>query len=138
MSSIITGCLLSDMSIEKTSSVSARLCQANKYKEFLTFLSFILNMDNIPEGDISSYITSKKSIIKSRPQYFKYRSKSLNGLLSLHEKWYPNGKKIIPVDIKINPITMLFMYLGDGSLISNNNRLTKSPSIILYTNLFHS
>lgn len=43
------------------------------------------------------------------------------------ERWYPNGKKVIPKDIRLTPLSLAMWYLGDGSLNS------KSISISLHT-----
>jgi len=32
------------------------------------------------------------------------------------QRWYPNGKKRVPKDIRITPISLLLWYLGDGSI----------------------
>lgn len=39
-------------------------------------------------------------------------------------KWYPNGKKIVPRDITINPMLLLFWYLDDGSHNRSRKELT--------------
>lgn len=39
-------------------------------------------------------------------------------LTEYYNRWYPNGKKIIPPDFKVTPISMLHEYLGDGCLSS--------------------
>jgi len=31
-------------------------------------------------------------------------------------RWYPNGKKIVPPDVRITPTSILLWYLGDGSI----------------------
>lgn len=46
----------------------------------------------------------------------------------LRDKWYPEGKKIIPDEIELSPMTLANWYCGDGS----NTRY----SCILYTNGF--
>jgi len=32
------------------------------------------------------------------------------------KRWYPNGKKIVPKDVRITPISIMLWYLGDGSV----------------------
>ena len=34
---------------------------------------------------------------------------------NLRDLWYPEGKKIVPADIKITPITLAYWYMDDGS-----------------------
>jgi hypothetical protein len=31
------------------------------------------------------------------------------------KRWYPNGKKVVPDDVRITPTSLLLWYLGDGS-----------------------
>lgn len=45
------------------------------------------------------------------------------------ERWYKNGRKIIPRDINLSPITIVNWYLSDG-------KLDKDDMIILYTESF--
>lgn len=32
------------------------------------------------------------------------------------KRWYPNGKKIVPLDVRITPTSLSLWYLGDGSI----------------------
>lgn len=61
-------------------------------------------------------------------------------LIYLRERWYKkmNGKtvKVIPRDLKLTPTTLLFWYLGDGSLIRRKNDPNRVPFIVLATNNF--
>jgi len=36
------------------------------------------------------------------------------------KRWYPNGKKIVPSDVRITPTSLLLWYLGDGSISKIN------------------
>jgi hypothetical protein len=60
--------------------------------------------------------------------------------MSLRKKWYRkvNGKilKVIPRDLKLTPTTLLFWYLGDGSLVRRKNDKNRVPFIVLATNNF--
>ena len=47
----------------------------------------------------------------------------------LRDKWYPNGKKIIPKDLIITPTVFLHWFLGDGNY-------NKSHGITLCTDSF--
>lgn len=35
---------------------------------------------------------------------------------SLRSLWYPEGKKIVPINIKLDPITLAYWYMDDGSV----------------------
>ena len=52
-------------------------------------------------------------------------------LYKLYQKWYPDGKKIVPRDLKLTPQTVLHWYIGDGSYIKGIN-----DRICLYTLCF--
>lgn len=60
--------------------------------------------------------------------------------MSLRERWYRHESdkiiKIVPKTIELNPITMLFWYLGDGSLVRRKNDENRIPTIVLATNCF--
>lgn len=64
---------------------------------------------------------------------YKYCSCSYVELLPIHKKWYPKGKKIVPKDIVLTPLTLRQWYIGDGCLIKSKNA---NPRIRLYTNCF--
>lgn len=38
-----------------------------------------------------------------------------------YEKWYKNGIKSIPVDLKLTPLTCLIWYIGDGCISHSKN-----------------
>lgn len=52
----------------------------------------------------------------------------------LRKKWYPKGKKIVPKDIVLTPLTIRQWYIGDGCLYRppKNGR----PRITLHTTGF--
>jgi len=44
-------------------------------------------------------------------------TKSYQELKDLRERWYPNGVKKVPDDIKLTPSTLFNWFVGDGSYI---------------------
>ena len=54
----------------------------------------------------------------------------------LRDKWYPEGKKIVPDDIELTPECVANWYLGDGSI--TQNKTTKCFQLRLSTNGFSS
>lgn len=62
------------------------------------------------------------------------RSKFHPDIYKVYNRWYKNGKKDVPEDFSLDPISLLLWYLGDGSLSSEN----KSNSLSMYfsTNSF--
>jgi len=51
-------------------------------------------------------------------------------LLPIYKQWYPNGKKIVPKNIELTPLTCRQWYIGDGSLGYEKNG---KAHITLYT-----
>jgi len=47
-------------------------------------------------------------------------------------RWYPNGKKIIPKNLVLNPVVLAHWYMGDGSVSVPKGRL----QVRLHTNGF--
>jgi len=41
-----------------------------------------------------------------------------------YNRWYPNGKKIIPKDLVLDPLTLLIWFLDDGCIIRNGKSLS--------------
>ena len=61
---------------------------------------------------------------------YKYNSRAYKELSFIYKQWYPDGKKIVPKDIKLTPLTIKQWYIGDGSLIHQKGR---NPHIVLCT-----
>lgn len=49
-----------------------------------------------------------------------------------YQSWYPEGKKVVPKDLKLNPRIIAHWYAQDGS----NNVTKNSKGVFLYTNSF--
>lgn len=99
---IINGMMLSDFHIEKNT-YQARFAFCFKYREFAEY--FTENIKSISWGEVKQQHVSQCWGGKSR--YYKE-------VMDLRRKWYPNGKKIVPRDLKITPKVLLFWFLGDG------------------------
>lgn len=69
----------------------------------------------------------------------RFRTKSSPDLLSYYNRWYNNGKKIIPKDFTITPNILLHAYLGDGYMYNRKSYYGKykSPCQILCTDCFN-
>lgn len=48
---------------------------------------------------------------------------------ALRKHWYPMGRKIVPADVELAPLSLMAWYLGDGTR-------HRSGAITLYTNAF--
>jgi len=81
------------------------------------------------EKEWCEYAISKFSAYRPSPpkQYGKIRDKAPRlawssrtlthpDIIKQAQRWYPNGKKIVPPDVRITPISLLLWYLGDGSI----------------------
>ncbi len=122
----INGELLGDGCIHKTSSYSASFQYSSKHKEYIEYVSDMLNYFGIEQ-------TGKIRCLKDnhRVAYY-YRSHSYPELLPIREQWYPNGKKVIPRDIELTPLTLRQHYIGDGSL-QRSKKKNHSTLVVLYT-----
>ncbi len=111
--SILVGSLLSDGSITKTYNTKnyyfTHLC---KYEEYVDFISSELSFD------LRKYV----SVVEDK-NYYTIRSGVNESFTELREKWYPEGKKQVPKDLKLNEVVMLHWFLGDGNL-DNQNGIT--------------
>jgi hypothetical protein len=54
--------------------------------------------------------------------YYGYSTITKSGKLFLdfHSKWYKNGKKVIPRDVELTPLTMLIWFLDDGCVVKSS------------------
>lgn len=133
---IINGCLLGDGCIYAKKGKYHYFSYSSKSKEFLEWLKRFFD-----EFEIHSYISlsNKKTNVYSLGFYINTQKES-NELMLLRQKWYiqENGKtrKIVPKDLELTPTTLLFWYLGDGSLIRRKKKDSRVPPIVLATCCF--
>ncbi len=132
---IINGTLLSDASVRIYKNKYYWYSLNARSPKFLKWVSKIFEKFKIP-----TYITVNNKISKVFTLGFYINARKHKWLLSLRNKWYKkiNGKsiKIVPRDLKLTPTTLLFWYLGDGSLIRRKKDLSRIPFIVLATNNF--
>lgn len=122
----INGELLGDGSLRSRSLYSASFGYGSKYIEYIKYISDTLKSFGIKQsGKIIKRIDKKLNNIT-----YHYESCDYVELLHIRKKWYQNGKKIVPKDIKITPLTLRQHYIGDGSLRCQKG---KRPRIFLYT-----
>lgn len=129
---MIEGLLLSDASLE--------VLKSNRYPRF------VLNQGT-GHKEYCEYVAEKlgltKECVKSRFSTNKNTGKTFEIhtiatgsspiLEKYYHRWYKEGKKVIPDDFKITPISLLHTYLGDGCFYINkilNKRVNK-----YYTNV---
>lgn len=112
----IEGEMLGDGSFFPYKSISARYQHGSKYKEYLFWLESILQMYGVKT---SGEIQTRNSTLSNGKTYvgYKYITLWYRNFYDLYKKWYPNGKKIVPKDLKLTPITVRQWYIGDGCLV---------------------
>jgi len=110
--SIINGLLLSDASLSqyKNSNFRLRIGQIVEHKDWIeslktTFESYgvkvgIYNYTNYGYGESSEHI----ALYTSRNQM----------MTKLRRRWYKNGRKIVPNNLKLNTLTLAHWFMGDG------------------------
>jgi len=120
---IFEGCMLGDGSLEWITNY-CRFENCDIHKEYLVWLQHQLGIEHIskvkPKYDSAGYA-----------YHHELRTSVIPSLLDEHKRWYPyetrrgthenRQTKIIPNDIEITPIKMLFWYLGDGNYHKKRN-----------------
>ena len=84
----------------------------SKYNEYIKYVSDKLESFGIKR----SGRIYKEYHKKYNCHTYHYESNRYVELLPLYKKWYPKGKKIVPEDIILKPITLRQWYIGDGQL----------------------
>lgn len=114
----INGELLGDGSLFSTSIYSAKFRYGSKYKEYIQYVSDILNTFGIKQSG-KIYERYHKDM-----DCYDYHYSSLRyvELLPIYKQWYPNNKKIVPKNIKLTPTTLRQHFIGDGCLQHRKNR----------------
>ena len=110
---ILDGLIFSDGYLKGKGTYTSNYVQSCKYKEFLKHIQLIL-----PLGyNCDIYERFEKGGFGNNQKYQSYYLSSLGSkyLLKERKRWYPNGKKIIPKDFKLTNLSLLYLFLGDGS-----------------------
>ena len=127
----IDGELLGDGYLRSKSGYSASFQYVSKYKEYINYISDILESFGIKQcGKINKEYYKKLNCYD-----YRYHSLSYVELLPIRKRWYPNQKKIIPRDLKLTPLVLRQEMIGDGYLAHPED---SRPHIQLATNGFIS
>ena len=106
----INGELLGDGCIQRNSNYSGYFGYGSKYKEYIEYVRDTLKSFGIEQmGNI-------RTETKLGCFCYHYFSLYYSELLPIRKQWYPEGKKIVPKDIVLTPLTVRQWYIGDGSL----------------------
>jgi hypothetical protein len=118
---IIIGSLLSDGSIGHTNNGKNYFWTHTSINE--SYINYIMDDSQInlhkflnPE---KMFISKNKKVYKSKKS-FTIKTMASVTFTKFYNKWYPNGKKIVPMDIILTPTILLHWYIGDGSISSSN------------------
>lgn len=114
---IFDGIMISDGSLNK-SRISARLTLGFKYMETINrILSDIISIEFLNPWKYESKVDKRTN--KSYTGYYT-KSKFYHDLLIEYNRWYIDGKKIIPDDILISPIMCYWWFVCDGYNMNGN------------------
>jgi len=119
---LIDGLLLGDAWLEKTGGSEGRLGLAQRAdrKEWLEQVQRELRA-----GGVKSNIKPRparighigKQVLRGNPS-LQLRTLKYKTFTDQRLRWYPKGKKIIPLDIRLTPRALAHWYWGDGGLIN--------------------
>lgn len=112
LSDLLDGELLGDGHAGMMGPRSARYCHTSQYKEYLIWLSKTFADLGIEQsGKINKYWGEDYETF-----VYKYTSRSYPELVPTRQRFYPEGKKIVPKDLILTPIMARHWFLGDGGL----------------------
>lgn len=123
---IIDGEMLGDGSLEMSKvgvAPNARFCYGTSCMEYIVYIRKQLGLFGTSE--IVTGTNNREGSITH-----KFRTMNNPSLTNIYNRWYPEGKKIIPKDLELTPLVIKHWFLGDGSLRQH------SGGIVLYTNGF--
>lgn len=125
----LNGETMGDATLRSQSQYSASFSYGSKYLEYICYIRDTLKSFGIKQtGKISKRRGEWGSYV------YRYDSLTYAELLPIYKHWYPdNGKKIIPREIKLKPLTLRQHYIGDGCL---NHPKHGRPYIVLSTDGF--
>jgi len=130
---VIDGGLLGDWSMAKNKHTAAYLTSGSKYLDFLSWAS-----DRLDGFGVESLSTGIRHRLvgagngKTYDAYF-YLSRSYREFLPIRERWYPQGKKIVPKDLSLSPTIVMEWLIGDGCLECHKRG---RPAIVFSTHGF--
>lgn len=107
----LDGFLLGDGSIQQQSSRTGRLALTVQYEEFGKYL--LSHFERYNPKWRQRYIDSER--YQKVLSQWSGETKSDKCFLNQRKRWYPQGKKIVPHNVRLTPLSLLLWYLGDGS-----------------------
>ncbi len=108
----INGELLGDGSLESPHLTSANFSHTSKYLEYAKYVSTTLASFGVQQsGKLRERYTEGV-----KGHIYRYRSLAYVELLPHRMLWYPEGKKVVPKQVQLTPLTCKQWYIGDGYL----------------------
>lgn len=142
LDTLIVGSLLGDGSLTPLkgdrSNSAFVMTQAERRLEYIEFVARILGggvrrgAKRAPIRLPNDCIVNKNELLENQPllvYYVAYTGRHKD-YTRLRKKWYPHGKKIVPSDVVLNPLSLAHWFVQDG-----HNHQTRT-SITLHTNAF--
>ena len=108
----INGELLGDGSLESPHLTSANFSHTSKHLEYAEYVSTTLASFGVQQsGNLRERYTEGIA-----GHIYRYRSLAYVELLPHRMLWYPEGKKVVPRQIRLTSLTCRQWYIGDGYL----------------------
>ena len=105
----INGWLLGDGSVF-SSGVKAHFEFVSKHDEYANYVKNIIEKQGLA---VNKYLNIEKTTKAGR---FMLKSRSTIQLAEIRKKWYPNGKKIVPEDLKLTSTAIRNWIMDDGTV----------------------
>ena len=132
---IISGAMLGDGACNIfDNGINAYFRYSSSHKDHVEFV-FNYFKEYCNYDIVKSLINFNKKYNNSHIVYY-FNTRSLPIFTEIRNKWYPEGIKIIPQDLKLNNLINLVWYIGDGSLENGKTQYSRSNRIILCTDCF--
>lgn len=135
----LDGTLLGDGCLTPKTVVSARYSLGQKHLSYLLWVSDFLSRHGLKQmGRIRPY---RKILFSKRKNqniiYYShnYSSCSYRELRGQYDRWYPGGKKRIPEDVKLTPLSIRTWFLEDGT-VERDKRSKGAKVVTLCTDSF--
>lgn len=114
--SVIDGCLLGDAWLfryNKLSDISLPyFIKTNKYYDHVCYDASQL----YPESDVTSFISAYNNKCNGKVfTYYTFKTPVYSELMEFYNRWYDDGTRQPPSDLKIDSTTLLHWFMDDGS-----------------------
>lgn len=124
---IVTGSLLGDGFLRKTSNNNRNSCfgkkQCLKFHEYLkwhnaifeSYSSSMTPMKCKEKLSVDEYGKIERTEIEEHINGYRFQTVCHPIFTEMRRKWYPNDKKIVPLDIRLTPLAIAIWFCDDGS-----------------------